>query len=185
MRGGGGPDQEGQVAEQWVHGGGGGELELGAFVVDAMSLGLSFGLDLMRWENRKFQQAFETEYTAGLRPSLGLNLRYHFGWGLHLGASLGGDLVIVTEAPDQLCGQMQIDCPAFEISTGPQGFRVAYGVLFGYRAFITDDWSLGMDFGLRQVPLFVRFNGATVTDLPSYTDSSLLFNGAVVVNWNL
>ncbi len=184
-RGGGGPEPDARVEDQWIHGGVGGEVEVGGFMSERMSLGLAVGLDGMSWKSRAAQEEFETESISGLRPSLYGNLRLHIGWGLHVGASMGGDLMVVTQSSDPICDPATGVCPDFKVDAGIEGFRFVYGGLLGYRAELSEAWSAGVDVAVRFLPVFGTFEGSSVGVLPAYLEDSWMLNVAVVLNWNL
>jgi 3-deoxy-D-manno-octulosonic acid (KDO) 8-phosphate synthase len=70
------------------------------------------------------------------------------------------------------------------VGEGVQAGRLSYGALFGYRAALSDDWSIGVDGSFRHLPVFFDAGG-TVADLPGFSDASTLLNFGLSLNWNL
>lgn len=170
------------VNDEWRHGGVGGEVEVGRYFTERLSLGAALGLDAMRWEALRAQDAFATQNLRGLRPDLHVNFRYFAGWGFNIGASAGGDLMILTQGQTNACSP-DVDCPGLD--SGVLGARLAVGILAGYRAEINDDWSIGIDTAWRLLPVVALREASGAADLPNYGDSAWYFAMALGLNWNL
>lgn len=180
-RGGDGENQNDKVTEDWSHGGVGGSVEFGFFPSDGLALGVHLGLYSAEWGVQEPAESFEVTPQGGLKPELLFRARYDLGWGFQFGGSVGADAVIFSETLDCPEG---VECGNLG-SDGYQGFRFLYGAILGYRAEITEDFSLGLDTSFHMAPLFVTSSGAVVDQFPSYTDNSWLLDVSFAMEWAL
>jgi hypothetical protein len=174
--------EQANLQGSWDHAGSGGVFEVGTYLVDGLGLGLRIGVDYMSWTNRAKHPVFLTEESKGVRPDAALNLRWHPGLGFHVGATVGADLIVVTDTGRDFCDTVEGTCP--DVGTGMQAARVFYGPLLGYRTLLTEEVSIGIDGTFRHLPVYIDAGGTT-GDLPGFSDASWMFSMALTLNIDL